>query len=45
MLKDREQHKTVSNVALQNDVEGYFLENPENSIQDGELQYDVPVSG
>ena len=41
-LKDRKQHKTVSNVALQNDVEGYFfLDNPEKSIQDG---YDIPVT-
>ena len=40
-LKDRKQHKTVSNAALQNGVEGYFLENPDNSIQDG---YDLSVA-
>ena len=45
-LKDRKQHKTVANVPLQNDAEGYFMENQaEKTFQNGELLDDVEIFG
>ena len=47
-LKARKQLNTVANVPLQNDAEGYIMENQdqaENTFQNGELLEDVKIFG